>query len=107
MVHEQNNQQNAKIKQAVAQTLFSFPKRFFINLRLSSRRFQNSPFRAQTDEIADLPPHQDLLTKNILMIIQRVWATACKDLTPWFYGSPNVTLYLFMFFFNVMVKTII
>ena len=48
-------------------SLFSFPKCFFINLRLSERRFQNSPFKAQTDEIADLPLHQDLLTKNVLM----------------------------------------
>jgi hypothetical protein len=55
---------------------------FFYKSKAWGRRFQNSPFRAQTDEIADLPLHQDLLTKNILMIVQRVWATACFEETP-------------------------
>ena len=52
---------------------------FFYKSKAWERRFQNSPFRAQTDEIAELTLHQDLLTKNILMIVQRVWATAYQD----------------------------
>ena len=52
-------------------SLFACLKTFFDKSKARSRRFQNSPFKAQTVEIAYLPLRQDLLAQNVLKTAQR------------------------------------
>jgi hypothetical protein len=62
-------------------------KTFWINPRLASGDYKNSP-AAQTIVIADLALCQDLLAKTLSMVASTdiIWATGRKDVTRFFPG---------------------
>jgi hypothetical protein len=65
-----NYDKGIKLK-AVAQNPFAMSKTFFDKSKAQLQAISKLTLWAQTDEIADLPLRQDLLTKNVLIPAQR------------------------------------
>ena len=55
----------------LTKSLFALSKMFFDKSKAQFQAISKLAFGAQTDEIADLPLRQDLLTKNVLITAQR------------------------------------